>query len=153
MFEDRPELLVERESDLGLVHAPVPAVLAHDPVVERTRQQRARGEGVAVDRRHRVGRQHHQPPDEPAQRQCGRRQLVVVGEVLEVEAVGEELAPARQDDRQRSFDGLEFVEDLVEATERIEVDAILPRVPGKYRDRALVGDVDVHGGSLLRAPK
>ena len=147
--QDRPHALVEGEADLDLVDAPVASVLAHHAVIEGAGQQRPARERVAVYRADRVHRKDQQAPDRTLQLSKGGFVLVAEGlEPCEVQAVAEELALARQHDREGPLDRLELVEDLVEPGQGIVVYPVLALVPGHQGDVIVSGQRDAHYASI-----
>ena len=141
---------VDGQAEVRFGHAPVAAVLAHHGVVADRAQHGAGSERVAVHGGH--GRAREAQDAGQGSEQPGEEVTRAVGvrcDVVEIEAVAEELAGAGDDQGDRSGVGL----DLVEAGRQLScgggVPAVLAVVHGEHNDVVVPFEFD-HGGDRRR---
>ena len=127
-LNQRRHAVRERDPDVDLGQAEEAPVLPHHPPVAGERQHPAAGEGMTVDRRHGRGREPQEPCVECLKTVYHLTDPVrVLAHPVEVETVGEELALAGQDHGRRTLDPFDRRKRLIEGTEHLGVEPVLPR--------------------------
>ena len=147
--DDRKELLVEGEANLGFVHAPITTVFTHDARVKSAAQEGTSGECVTVNRSHRVAGKDQETPDRAFEFVDGRRELGRVRpETLKVKAIREKLPFTCEDHAEWTFHGSEFVDKFVQSTERIKIQTVLALAPDHQRDVTVEAQGHLHTPSI-----